>query len=69
MFNLSPIATTKMTMTMNDAAMQNMLLVIDNILPHKTSLKVRGKIFNKGAKKIIFSTHGAPNLVRFLYIC
>jgi hypothetical protein len=47
-------------------AMHNMLLLIDNILPHKTCLKPRGRIFNKGAKKNSFaSTHGTPSLVDF----
>jgi len=52
-------------MAMNDMAMQNMLLLIDNILPHKTCLKPRGRILNKGAKKQFASTHGAPTLVDF----
>jgi hypothetical protein len=38
-------------MAMNDVAVQNMLILIANILPHKTCLKPRGKIVNKGAKK------------------
>jgi hypothetical protein len=42
-----------------------MLLLIDNILPHKTHLKPGGKNFNKGAKKKIVSTHGALTLVDF----
>jgi len=52
MFNLFPITTAKMTMTMNDVAVQSMLLLIDNILPDKTCLKLGGRILNKGAKKI-----------------
>jgi len=52
-----------MTMAMNDVAVQNMLLLIANILPHKTCLKPRGKIVKKGAKKKIASTHEAPTLV------
>ncbi len=48
-------------MATNDVVMHNMFLLIDNILPHKTCLKARGRIFNKGAKNIFFaSTHGAP---------
>ncbi len=44
----------------------NMLLLIDNILPHKTCLKLRGMIINKCANFILFiSTHGAPTLVYF----
>jgi hypothetical protein len=54
MFNLSPITTTKMTMATYDVAMQNMLLLTYNILPHKTCLKLRGKIFNKGANFYLF---------------
>jgi hypothetical protein len=47
MFNLSPNTTTKMTMTTNDMATQNMLLLTNNILPHRTCLKLGGMIFNK----------------------
>ncbi len=65
MFNLSPITMTRMTTATDDMAMQNMLLLIDNILPHKTCLKPRGRILNKGAKKQFASTHGAPTLVDF----
>jgi len=53
MFNLSPITITKMTTTTNDMAVQNMLLLTNNILPHKTSLKSGGMILNKVAKKKI----------------
>jgi len=60
MFNLFPITTAKMTMTMNDVAVQSMLLLIDNILLDKTCLKLGGRILNKGAQKKIVSTHGAP---------
>jgi hypothetical protein len=53
-----------MTTAMNDLAIQNMFLLIDYILPHKTSLKLGGRILNKGA--IFFtSTYGAPTLVDF----
>jgi phosphoribosylpyrophosphate synthetase len=56
----------KMTTTTNDVAMQNMLLLIDNIMPHRTCLKPRDMIFNKGAKSFFFaSTHGALTLVNF----
>jgi hypothetical protein len=41
-------------MATNDMAMQNMHLLIDNILPHKTCLKLRGKIFSKGANFLFF---------------
>jgi len=64
MFNLSPIIITKMTMPTNDMAVQNMIMLTNNILPHKTCLKSRGMILNKGAKKIS-STHGALTLVDF----
>jgi hypothetical protein len=65
MFNLSPITTAKMATTTNDVAMQ-MLLLIDNILPHKTCLKPGGKIHNKGANLyFLASTHGKPPLVDF----
>ncbi len=38
----------------------NMLMLINNILPRRTSLKPRGRIFNNGTqKKIVASTHGA----------
>ncbi len=66
--NLSPITTTMMTTTTNDMAVQNTLLSINNILPHKTCLKPRGMILNKGANFILFvSTHRAPTVVD-LYI-
>jgi hypothetical protein len=56
----------KMTMAMNDVAVQNMFMLTNNILPHRTCLKPRGKILNKGAKNFFFaSTHGAPTLVDF----
>jgi hypothetical protein len=42
-----------------------MLLLTDNILPHKTCLKLRGKSFSKGANFFFASTHGAPTLVVF----
>jgi len=32
---------------MNDVATQNMFLLTDNILPHRTCLKLKGKILNK----------------------
>jgi len=54
MFNLFPITTTKMTMATNDMPMQNMLLLTNNFLPHKTCSKLRGKIFNKGANFYLF---------------
>jgi hypothetical protein len=66
MFNLFPITMAKMTMTMNDVAVQSMFLLIDNILPHKTSLKLGGRILNKGPKKKLFQ-HMA-HLVKFLYL-
>ncbi len=47
MFNLSPNTTAKMTMTTNDMATQNMLLLTNNMLPHRTCLKSRGMILNK----------------------
>ncbi len=57
-----------MTTTTNDVAVQNMLLLTDNILPHKTCLKLGGMILNKGANFYFFaSTHGTPTLVD-LYI-
>jgi hypothetical protein len=66
MFNLSPITTARMATTTNDMAVQNMFFLINNILPHNTCLKPRGRIFNKGAKNLFFaSTHGAPTLVDF----
>jgi hypothetical protein len=45
MFNSSPI-----TMTTNDVAMQNMLMLTYNILPRKTCMKPGGNILDKGAK-------------------
>ncbi len=36
-----PIIMAKMTMTMN-VAVQNMTMLIDNILPHKTCMKLGG---------------------------
>jgi hypothetical protein len=42
-----------------------MLLLTNNILPHKTCLKLGSKILNKGAKMFFASTHGAPTLVDF----
>ncbi len=51
-------------MAMNDVVVQNILLLTDNILPHKTCMKPRDRIFNKGAKNIFSSsTHGTPTLV------
>ncbi len=47
MFNLSPNTTTKMIMTTSDMATQNMLLLTNNMLPHRTCLKSRGMILNK----------------------
>jgi hypothetical protein len=45
-----------------------MFLPIDNILPHKTCMKLGGKILNKVDKNVFFiSTLGAPTLVD-LYI-
>jgi len=57
MFNLCPITMPRVTTTMNDVAMQNMLLLTNNILPHKTCLKLRGRILNKGAKRIFLLQH------------
>jgi hypothetical protein len=55
-----------MAMTTNDVVVQNMFLLIDNILSHKTCMKPRDRILNKGAENIFsFSTHGAPTLVDF----
>jgi hypothetical protein len=65
MFNLFFITTARMTIAMNDMVVQNMLLLTYNILPHKTCLKLGGMIHNKGAKKKIASTHGAPTLIDF----
>jgi hypothetical protein len=55
----------KMTTATNDMAMQNMFMLTNNILPHKTCMKLGGKILNKGAKKSFTSIHGAPTLVDF----
>jgi hypothetical protein len=41
-------------MATNDMAMQNMLLFTNNILSHKTCLKLRGRIINKGANLLVF---------------
>jgi hypothetical protein len=65
MFKLSPITTTRRTMTTNEAPVQNMLLLTYNILPHKTCLKLGSRILNKGAKMFFASTHGAWTLVDF----
>jgi hypothetical protein len=65
MFNLSPITTTKMTMTMNDVAVQNMLLLTNNILPHKTCLKPKAWFLIKLPIIFFGSTHGTPTLVDF----
>jgi hypothetical protein len=48
-------------------AMQNMLLVTNNILPHWTCLKPWGMIFNKHQKIFFASTNGAATN-RFLYL-
>jgi hypothetical protein len=41
-----------------------MLLLTNNILPHKICLKPRGRILYKGVKDFFFaSTHGTPSLV------
>ncbi len=45
MFNLSPI-----TMATNDVVVQNTLLLIDNIVPHKTCLKPRAWFLIKAPK-------------------
>jgi hypothetical protein len=55
----------RMTTATSDVVVQNMLLLTDNILPHKTCLKPRGMTLDKGGKKKIASTHGAPTLVDF----
>jgi hypothetical protein len=39
--HMFPIIMAKMTMTMN-VAVQNMTMLIDNILPHKTCMKLGG---------------------------
>ncbi len=65
MFNLFPIIMARMTTATNDVVVQNMLLLTDNILPHKTCLKPRGMILDKGGQKKIASTHGASTLVDF----
>ncbi len=66
MFNLSPITTARTTTATNDMVVQNMLMLIDNILPHKTCMKPGGRIFDKGAKNVFFaSTYGPPTLVDF----
>ncbi len=53
-------------MTTNDAAMQNMLLLTNTIMPHKTRSKLGGRILYKGIKNIFFvSTNGTPTLVDF----
>jgi hypothetical protein len=44
----------KMTTTTNDVAMQNMFLLIDNIVPHRTYLKPRGMILNESANFYLF---------------
>ncbi len=54
MFNFSPIIMAKMTTTTNDVAMQNMFLLIDNIVPHRTYLKPRGMILNESANFYLF---------------
>jgi hypothetical protein len=55
-----------MTIATNDVAVQNMFLLIDNILPHKTCMKLGGKILNKDDTNVfLISTHGAPTLVDF----
>ncbi len=55
-----------MIMAINDVTMCNTLLLTNNILPHKTRLKLKGMILKKGAKNVFFaSTHGAPTLVNF----
>ncbi len=65
MFNLFPIITARMTTATNDVVVQNMLLLTNNILRHKTCLKPRGMILDKGGPKKIASTHGAPTLEDF----
>ncbi len=65
MFKLFPITTTMKTMATNDVAVQNMFLLTNNILPHKTCLKLGSKILDKSAKLFFASTHGAPTLVDF----
>ncbi len=47
-----------LTVTTNYMIVHNMLLLTNNILPHKTCLKPKDKIFNKGAKKNCFNTWG-----------
>jgi hypothetical protein len=55
-----------MITAINDVAVCNTLLLTNNILPHKTHLKLKGMILNKGAKNVYFaSTHVAPTLVNF----
>jgi hypothetical protein len=66
MFDLSPIITAKMTMATNDVAMQKMPMLIDNILPHRTCLKLGGKILiNAPIIFFYFNTWGT-NLGRVL---
>jgi hypothetical protein len=68
MYNLSPITMTKVTMATNDVAMQNMLLLIDNILPHKTCWKPRGRILIKTPKTFFCFNTWRTNLGRFMYL-
>ncbi len=43
-----------------------MLLLTNMIMPHKTCLKLRGRILYKGVKNIFFvSTNSTPTLVDF----
>ncbi len=58
-----------MTTTINDVVVHNTLLLTNNILPHKTCLKLKGMILNKGANFFCcFNTWGT-NLNKFLYLC
>jgi hypothetical protein len=57
-------------MATNDVVVQNMLLLTDNILPHKICLKLGGMILNEGTQIIIFCFNtGGTDLGRFLYLC
>jgi hypothetical protein len=49
----------------NDMVVQNMLLLIDNIMPHKTCLKLGSRILSKGAKFYFCFNTWRTNLGRF----
>jgi hypothetical protein len=69
MFNLSPITTPRKTMAMNDVVVHNMLLLTNNILPHKTCLKPRAWFLIKVPRFFFGFNTWCTNLGRFLYIC